>query len=206
VAKQSNPDRLTAVILAAGSSTRLGQPKQLLDWQGRPLVRHIAEIALASVVDGVAIVTGAYADETAGALDGLCVQLVFNPDYRLGQSTSLRAGLVALDPDASAVVVLLVDQPTVVPAAIDAVVGIWHARRSLIVQARHGSTPSHPVLFARPLFAELQHVQGDEGARSILRANRDEIAFADLPGPAPFDIDTEDDYRTALATGSTLID
>jgi molybdenum cofactor cytidylyltransferase len=206
VAKRSDPGRVTAVILAAGSSTRMGKPKQLLDWESRPLVRHIAETALASVVDGVAVVTGANGDEINGALEGLSVQPVFNPDYRFGQSTSLRAGLAALDPETSAVVFLLVDQPTVVPSSIDAVVGIWRATGSPIVQARYGSTPSHPVLFTRPLFAELQRVQGDEGARSILAAHRDEIAFADLPGPTPFDIDTEDDYRAALATGSTLTD
>lgn len=106
------------VLLAAGTSSRMGRPKQLLEWGGRPLVRHVVQTALASRLDGLIVVIGAAAAEVRQALDGLTgqVQLVECADYAEGQAASLRAGLAALPAGAEAAVVLLVDMPLVGPA------------------------------------------------------------------------------------------
>src|SRR4051794_5950231 len=105
--------RVAALVLAAGSSARMGRPKQLLDWDGRPLVRAAAEVALAARLSPLLVVVGGAAAEVANALEDLPLRIVANPDYANGQSTSLRAGISALDSDTDAVVVLLGDQPFV---------------------------------------------------------------------------------------------
>src|SRR5512138_3343641 len=106
-------DRVAALILAAGASTRMGRPKQLLDWGGRPLVRAAAETALAARLDPVLVVVGGARAEVEAALVGLPLRVIANPNYAGGQSTSLRAGVAALGSDSDAVVVLLGDQPFV---------------------------------------------------------------------------------------------
>src|SRR5512141_2033997 len=103
--------RVAAIVLAAGASSRMGRPKQLLDWNGRPLVRAAAEIALAARLEPLLVVVGGAQAAVANALAGLPLQMIINPDYAAGQSTSLRAGVAALGQDVDAVVVLLGDQP-----------------------------------------------------------------------------------------------
>src|SRR5215470_15636112 len=100
-------DQLSAIILAAGAASRMGRPKQLLDWGGRPLVRVAAETALAAGLDQVVVVVGHARDAVAAALDGLPLRLVDNPAYAEGQSTSLRAGIAALGPEVAAALVML---------------------------------------------------------------------------------------------------
>src|SRR5689334_975241 len=94
--------RVAGLILAAGAATRMGRPKQLLDWDGRPLVRRAAETALAARLDPVLAVVGSARAEVATALAGLPLRIVFNPHHAAGQSTSLRAGIAALPADVEA--------------------------------------------------------------------------------------------------------
>ena len=96
------PSRVAALILAAGASSRMGQPKQLLDWDGRPLVRAAADVALAAKLDPLVVVVGYAQAQVEQALAGLPLRLVANPDYAAGQSTSLRAGIEALGQAAAA--------------------------------------------------------------------------------------------------------
>src|SRR5215211_4676789 len=100
-------NHVAGLILAAGAAERMGRPKQLLDWDGRPLVRVAAETALGAQLSPVLVVLGSAQAEVAAALADLPLQLVPNPDYAAGQSSSLRAGIAALPPEVQAVVVLL---------------------------------------------------------------------------------------------------
>src|SRR5260221_9258633 len=142
-------NHVAALILAAGASSRMGRPKQLLDWQGRPLVRAAAEVALAAKLDPLLVVIGGAQSQVADALAELPLQVIANPDYAAGQSTSLRAGIAALGQDVDAVVVLLSDQPFVTAAIVEQLVAEWQASEALIVAPTYAGQRGNPVLFAR---------------------------------------------------------
>lgn len=202
----ADPDRnrIVGIVLAAGTSSRLGRPKQLLDLAGKPVIAHVVMRALNAGLDEVIVVTGGAGEAVAAALTDLPVRIVPNSAYRDGQSTSLVGGLRAVLDDASvdAIVVLLGDQPDVDPADIAAVA----ARRRFgpiapIVMTGYGETRSHPILFGREVFPELLAITGDQGGRDVVRAHRAEVAVVpSVFATPPLDLDTEDAYRTLLAT------
>lgn len=187
------------MILAAGQSSRLGRPKQLLDLDGQPLLTHVLRNAAASDLDEVVLVLGHRAAEIAGAVGAWGQRTVVNPDFAAGQSTSLRTGLGALDPRAEAVLFLLGDQPRVTPEIINALLAAYRATGRAIVQPLYGGQPGNPVLFARPLFPELAAVTGDQGARAIVRAHAADVGRVSVSGgPPPRDVDTAADYAALL--------
>ena len=128
---------IAGIVLAAGRSSRLGRPKQLLPVHGEPLIRHTLRRVLASSLDQVILVVGHEADEVRAAVADLPVECVFNPDAAAGQSTSVRAGLAALSPDVEAAVFILGDQPGVDPNVIDALIDAWRASRAAVVAPRY---------------------------------------------------------------------
>ncbi|MEI8307611.1 MAG: nucleotidyltransferase family protein [Chloroflexales bacterium] len=186
------------ILLAAGTSSRMGQSKQLLEWRGRPLVRHVAEQALASrLMIGLVVVVGAAADAVQAALAGLDgLVIVQNPTYASGQASSLRTGLGALPATARAALVLLVDQPFVTPALIDTII-VAHATdpdaRAIIPYYR--GRRGNPVLLTRAIFAELRLLEGDVGAREVLARHAGEVRQIAVDDPAVVsDMDTPEDY------------
>ena len=186
---------VVGIVLAAGMSRRLGRPKQLLDLNGRPLVVHVAERALASTLDRVLVVTGHERVHVEAALQPLDADLIFNPDYAAGQSTSLIAGLRALAADTDAVVVLLGDQPLVSTVAISNLVERRRQHGDAIVMTGYGDVRSHPVLFGRELFCELLAIGGDQGAREVIRRHAGDVAVVDSGEKVPpDDVDTEEAY------------
>lgn len=191
------------VLLAAGLSSRMGRPKQLLDWRGRPLVRHMAEAALASRLEGLVVVLGADAPAARGALVGLDgpVQTVECADYAQGQAESLRSGLGALPAAATGAVVLLVDQPLVGPALIDRLVAAFAAEpMALAVVPRHQGRRGNPVLLAAALFPELQALTGDVGARGVLERHAAQVRWLELDDPAVLlDADTPEAFARLRA-------
>ncbi len=187
------------LLLAAGRSSRMGQPKQLLPWQGRPLVRHVAEVALASQLAGLVVVLGAAAQETRTALQGMhgATTLVDCPDFATGQAASLRCGLGALPPTTSAVVVLLVDQPLITTELLNRMVQLFTEHPGTVaVVPRYEGRRGNPTLLAATLFADLQRLEGDRGARDLLQLHADRISWLDLDDPAVVvDLDTPEAYR-----------
>jgi molybdenum cofactor cytidylyltransferase len=189
-------DYIAGLILAAGAARRMGRPKQLLDWDGRPLVRVAAETALAAGLSPVLAVLGSAQAEVSAVLADLPLRLVPNPEYAAGQSTSLRAGIAALPSEVAAVVVLLGDQPFVTPTVVKRIVAVWRASGSPIVAPVYAGQRGNPVLFARAVFPELLAIEGDRGARSVLAANPGrvhQVAFDDARPLA--DIDTPEEYE-----------
>lgn len=188
-----------AILLAAGQATRMGQPKQLLDWQGQPLVRHVAQTALASPIAGLVVVLGAYAPQVRAALAGLAgaLTLVTCADYATGQAASLRCGLAALPAETSAVLVLLVDQPLITPALIERLFAAFaDTPNALAVVPRYQGRRGNPVLLAAALFSELHALTGDRGARDLLQQHAKRVCWLELDDPAVLsDLDTPDDYR-----------
>jgi molybdenum cofactor cytidylyltransferase len=188
------------VLLAAGLSTRMGQPKQLLIWQGQPLVRHIAQQALASKLDGLVVVVGAEAATTRAALVGLGgpLQTIENSSYLSGQASTLRVGLGALPSAAQAAVILLVDQPLITPVLIDELIDAYQEGDALAVIPRYADRRGNPVLLARPLFDEVKALTGDVGARVVIQRYPEAVRWLDVDDPAVVtDMDTPEAYEAA---------
>lgn len=172
----------------------MGSTKVLLPWHGRSLIRHLAEVALASGLAEVIVVVGHQADEVTAALGKLPVQVVHNPAYADGQSTSLHAGLAAVPEHAAAVMVLLADQPLLTTDVIDALLTTFRETAAPIVAACASGRRGNPVLFARELFPELATIGGDEGARSVIVAHRDRLRCVEVDSAVFADVDTPEEY------------
>jgi molybdenum cofactor cytidylyltransferase len=189
---------VAAVVLAAGASRRLGQPKQLLYWRGQPLLRHVAEIALRSGLDPVIVVTGAGADQVEPVLGGLPVQVVRNEAWQSGQSSSIRAGLTVLPQTSGGAVFILADQPNLPPGLIRALVDVHRREMADIAAPLIDGRRGNPVLFDRRLFADLTRLQGDTGGRELFA--RYPVSWVPWIDPRPLaDIDTLADYQRLLA-------
>jgi molybdenum cofactor cytidylyltransferase len=193
--------RTGAVVLAAGNASRFGALKQVLPWGDRPLVVHVVDQALACRDAGRVVVTlGAGMEDVSIALGGRPVHAVPVPDWAEGQSRSVRAGLRALLAEErgplGAAFFLLADQPGVTPALLSALAQRHRETLAPAVAPRYRDRRGNPVLFDRSTFAEFARLQGDIGARPILDAHRDELAWVDWPTPEVIeDIDRLEDYH-----------
>jgi molybdenum cofactor cytidylyltransferase len=194
-----NRGPVAGIILAAGRSSRLGRPKQLLDLGGKPLLRATLDNALASSLDRVFLVLGHEAVAISRALGLHPATVVVNDHFADGQASSVVAGVNALPDQTAAAMLLLGDQPGVTPAIIDGVVAAWRAADAQIAAPVYGGTLGNPVLFRRDLFPELLRLAGDEGARRLVREHSPDVLRVpiDLSDPPP-DIDTEADYQRLI--------
>jgi molybdenum cofactor cytidylyltransferase len=157
------------VILAAGGSSRLGRPKQLLTWQGAPFVRRVAQTALQAGLAPLVVVTGGSAEEVAAALKGLDVDIVHNPHWESGgQSSSMQLGLSALPKRCQGAVFLLADQPQVTPVMIRALIEARARSLAPIVAPQVAGRRGNPVLFGAEMFPDLHKVEGDRGGRAVI--------------------------------------
>jgi molybdenum cofactor cytidylyltransferase len=194
----SHPLKLGALILAAGSSSRLGPPKQLLHYEGHPLVVRAAEAALASGASPVVVVLGAHAEKIFPVLTALPVVIAENPTWPDGMGSSIRAGLAALEhaaPALDAVLIALCDQPHFSAATIAQLLSaLSDMPGATIAATRHTDGAGVPAIFARVHFPALRALRGPAGARSIVLSNCQATAAVDLPALA-FDIDTPADWQ-----------
>jgi molybdenum cofactor cytidylyltransferase len=190
----SDSGAVAAVVLAAGSSTRLGQPKQLAPIAGRPALAYTLDALRSSRVDRIVLVLGHNADEIAAALDLTGISIVRNEAYAEGQSTSVRAGINALGDDVVAALMVVGDQPLLSPAVIDAIVRVHEQTGGPFIVPVYEGEWGNPVLLARATWPLLENLKGDTGARPILRKHMDMVLEVPVPGPLLDDIDTPDDY------------
>lgn len=191
---------VSGVILAAGASRRLGRPKQLLEFRGRPLLDHVVQHALSSTLREIIVVLGAERGRIRVLMDLSKVHVVENVHFAEGQSTSVVVGLDHVDPEATGVLFLLGDQPGVTAEAISAVVNAFDGDPQTIVMPSWRGAPSNPVLFGRGYFGDLRQLTGDEGARSIIMRARDHVILVPIDCPVPQDVDVEEDYQQLLRT------
>jgi xanthine dehydrogenase accessory factor len=197
---------IAVIILAAGGSTRMGRPKQLLSYGGRTLLRNAAEMAVASVCRPIIVVLGAYEDQLQREIGGLPVQSVVNERWAGGLGSSIRAGLEAVERcdregAAEAVVLTLSDQPFVTDAVINDLVVTYRSSGKRIIASEYGGTLGVPALFGREYFAELAALSGAAGAKQIIAAHASDVGRVPFPqGTA--DIDTPEDY-VALQSSRT---
>ncbi|HTT57461.1 MAG TPA: nucleotidyltransferase family protein [Opitutaceae bacterium] len=197
----ADPLRFGAVILAAGASTRMGTPKQLLPIGGTSLLRRVVDAVLASPAWPVVIVLGAHAELIRPQVVRLPVLLVDNASWEEGLTSSIRAGIGVLESFSlalDAALLVLGDQPGLSPGALRRLVATHGQSGESIVAAHYGGHPGPPALFARSHFPELLELRGLGGARPLLARHADRVATVDLPELA-VDLDTPEDYRTFLA-------
>lgn len=194
------------IVLAAGASSRMGEPKQLLRYGGETLLGHALRAALETRCRPVVVVLGAGAEALRAEVEGQGAFVIVNEAWAEGMGSSIRAGLDALRAATSeaveAAVVLLCDQPFVTSNIIVRLVEAYRARRALLVasayEARGERTLGAPALFSRALFPELMALNGAEGAKRIIQRHAaDAVCVA--AQAAAFDVDTPDDYRALQA-------
>ena len=182
------------VLLAAGSSRRLGSPKQLLEFQNKTLIRRAAETALLIEVPTV-VVLGANFDTIKTEIENLPLTIVFNEDWESGMSSSVKIGLTKLleiAPRISAVVLLLCDQPFVSEDLIFRLIAARYESKKLIAASEYSDVVGVPAIFAREIFDELMNLRGDKGARFVI----EKFAASTVKIPAPeaaFDVDLPED-------------
>jgi nicotine blue oxidoreductase len=193
------PGAAAAVILAAGSGTRMGGPKALLEFEGRLLVERAVRTAVRGGCGEVVVVLGAGAAEVRRRADLRGARIVVNEDWSEGMGSSLRAGLVALEPidSVDAALILLVDQPYVAARAVSAVLDAWRGGARLAA-ASYGDRRGHPVLFGREHWADAaRSAKGDAGARAFLAERAADVVLVPCDALAdPRDLDTPADLTS----------
>ena len=191
---------LGAIILAAGASTRLGSPKQLLLHSGDTLLRHAAQTALAAACRPVVVVLGANAERMRAPLAELDVEIVLNAAWAQGMGTSVRRGmttLTRLEPQLDAVLLLVCDQPLVQPGDLQSLVAAFASAESadhVMAAAKYAATIGVPAIFGRAHFAALSTLPDAAGAKRVLLEHPGSVMAVEMPAAA-VDIDTREQYE-----------
>ena len=191
--------RVAAIVLAAGSSRRMGTNKLLLPLEGEPLVRRAVRRCLAADFDRVVVVLGHESSRVRAALDGLPCEIVENPDHARGVGTSIRTGVAFAADAADAVVMVLADMPYVTADMLRTVTSWYRGTRPPVVVSEYGDVQAPPTLYDRALFARLLAIADDSGGKVVaeqLAALRVTVAF---PADARRDLDATADYERARA-------
>jgi len=190
----AKPDaRIGCILLAAGRSSRLGRPKQLLVYEGKTLVRRAAETICSTKYSPTVVVLGSRAPEIAGEIADLPIRTIVNGSWEQGLSSSIAAGLnylTQIEPNMSAVLITLCDQPLISAKDLNSLGEKFFASRVSIVAAEYEDTVGVPALFRADLFGDLLTLEGDKGARSLIRENKSTLLTVPLAAAA-VDIDTQ---------------
>jgi len=184
------------LLLAAGGSTRFGSPKQLAEFEGKTLIRRAAEAVSRSGCSIVVVVFGAAADGSQRDLSDLDLVTIENKDWQSGMSSSIRLGLsklIELEPQLDAVLITLMDQPKVTASHLAAFVSMFAELRPPLIAAEYSGTSGVPALFSREMFDQLSKLEGDKGARVLIRGS-ERVMTVSMP-EAAFDVDTLADHR-----------
>ena len=184
--------RVTGLLLAAGGSKRLGRPKQLLPFGEATLLDHTLATARACAFDQLICVIGGAADEVQATVDLTGADVVLNPGFGSGCSSSIALAVEAIDPRSDVLVLLLGDQPGVTPATVAKLLAERGEAR--LALCRYDDGRGHPFAFGRRMFGDLAQLHGDKAVWKLQDQLGDEVVEVRIPGPIPPDIDTWEDY------------
>jgi molybdenum cofactor cytidylyltransferase len=188
---------IAAVILAAGKAERMGRAKQLLPWRSKPLLWHVAQAVIGEGIKEILVVVGAHGEKIRKSLQDPSIRFIDNPDWQAGQSTSLKAGLSALQARTAGVIFLLADQPQISSTLVRSLIEKHAITLAPIIAPLVDGRRGNPVLFDRITFEDLMQVQGDQGGREIF--SRYPVEWVEWhDASALIDIDTEADYQRLL--------
>ena len=188
------------VVLAAGNSSRLGEPKQLLQYQDKSLIQHVVEVAIEAIHSPVIVVTGSNSDLIANELNGYTIHSIYNIDWQEGMASSIRSGLkklIELHEPVQGVVFLVSDQPFVTTQLILNLIDKAESSQKGIIASSYDNIVGTPVLFNQKYFDSLFELTGSEGAKKLLKRFKNDAASVPFP-LGGVDIDTQDDYRKLL--------
>jgi molybdenum cofactor cytidylyltransferase len=191
---------LSAILLAAGESKRMGKPKQLMPLGSSTVVEQAIDNLLNSTVDEIIVVLGYRAEEITKTIAAKPVKIIVNPNYQQGMSTSIIAGLILVDHQAQAVMLALGDQPLVDSQTINRLIDEFHKHdKGIAVPTYHGRR-GHPIIFAIKYKSKLLELEGDIGGREIIKQHPDDILEVAVDSESVIaDIDTRDDYQSQLS-------
>lgn len=190
------PGPVTGLVLAAGGSSRLGRPKQLLPYGHATLLDHVLSTARACRFDQLLCVLGGSADDVRAQVDLTAVTVVENRSFGEGCSSSIAAALTAVASGSEALVLMLGDQPGATAAAVGALIA--HRGDAPLAACGYADGRGHPLLFARAMFGELARLHGDKGVWKLLDRHAADVVDVPVPGPIPPDVDTWQDYEAML--------
>jgi len=188
---------ISVIILAAGESKRMGQPKMLLPWGEVTVIEHVISVFMGAGLADILVVTGGAREKVEKVAAKYPVQSIHNEVYANGEMlSSLQCGLRALKPQAEATLIALGDQPQVQERSVRMVCEAFHKTRSNIVVPSYQMRRGHPWLVTRPLWDELLKMKSLESPRDFLNVHKDEIQYVDTDDPNILkDLDTPDDYQ-----------
>lgn len=190
-------NNVAILIMAAGGSRRLDSPKQLLKWGDDFLVNHVVNTAIQAGVGPIKLVLGCRAEEIRGVLSQKEINVLINPDWQNGMSSSIKAGIASLDEDVDAALIMLVDQPFVSIDLLRLLAVKIGEKEIEIAAPRVAGQQCNPVAFKRCLFLEMMKISGDCGAKAMLKGQR--VGWVDWPDERlALDIDSLEDYQIAL--------
>jgi len=193
---ETEMNNIALVLLAAGGSTRMGSPKQLLSYNGQPLIRHAAQTALASGCDPVIVVLGSHIAEIRAALEGLDVVVVENAEWEAGMGTSICAGISGAEiMGCEGAILALADQPLITAEILQHLVDEHQETGRPIIASEYAGTVGVPVFFTREFFADLKALHPTEGCKGVILAHLDRSIRILCP-EAETDIDTPGDYQS----------
>lgn len=190
---------LHVLVLAAGASTRLGQPKQLVRLGGRPALHGVVSSAVALAGHAVSVVIGAHAGEMTRLLARSPASVVINRQWQEGLASSIRCGLAALPSACESVLILLGDQVAVTADDLKRLAGAWNEQDNLIAAATYDRHVGVPAIFPRMCFSELAQLRGDQGARRLIERNAERLVRVPMPNAA-VDLDTPADLAALTKT------
>jgi molybdenum cofactor cytidylyltransferase len=188
------------IILAAGSSSRMGSPKQLLVYQGKSLIRHVADESVKAAGKNVIVVLGAESERIESQLKEAKVHTVLNTGWEKGMSSSIRAGLLALqaiNDSLDGTILAVCDQPFVSSALFETLMSLKDSNDKGIIACAYGDTDGTPALFDKKYFEELERLKETEGAKKLLITYNEDLLTIPFPGGVT-DIDTEQDYTSLM--------
>lgn len=191
---------ISSVVLAAGRSTRMGEPKQVMRIRGKPLLRIVLETLRKAKVDETVVVLGPDAGRTMEEVGIKGERVVVNPRQSEGMSSSLRLGLRSLSPDTTAAVVVLGDMPLLSPSTVNRIIDGYLSKGAPVVVPTYRGVRGNPVLFARSVFPEIMKIRGDVGARSVVDSQGGAVLEVPVADEGVIvDIDTQSDYERVAA-------
>ncbi|MGH7998702.1 MAG: nucleotidyltransferase family protein [Brasilonema sp.] len=200
-AEENAASTIGAIILAAGASTRMGKPKQLLQFQGRSFLRHTIEVVVDSVCNPIIVVLGAYAEKMHQEVSQLPVLVVENPHWYEGMGASIKVGMTALNAAAEGiegVVLTLCDQPFISCDVINQLVAAYHSTGQGIIASEYAETLGVPALFSHKFFSELTSLAAASGAKQVIKKYSHEV-FCFPFATGAIDIDTPQNYEQLLS-------
>jgi len=185
---------VAGILLAAGTSSRMGSNKLLFDLKGESVLRSAARRALAGGLSPLLVVLGHQAEKTFRELDGLPCQAVVNEGYERGITSSIQTGIAALPPEVDAVVILLSDMPFVAPEMIQALIARYRESTAPLVISDYEGVNAPPMLYDRSLFAEILAMTGGACGKQVIKRHRGEAEVLSWPAAALADLDVPEDY------------